>query len=198
MASKPAKVHSQNTAKKATKKASAGNATETTAGYKTMNAVAAASPPLTTHCWLMKTEPDVFSIDDLKKNKTTLWEGVRNYQARNYLINMQIGDEVLFYHSNAEVIGVAGLATVSKTAMPDPAQFDKKSEYFEPAATQEKPRWFCPEVKFVEKFENVFKLEQIKNDPKLSNMLVIKKGMRLSVQPVTKAELEHIKKQGQK
>lgn len=142
--------------------------------------------------WLMKTEPDVFSIDDLKKNKTTLWEGVRNYQARNHLMAMKSGDKVLFYHSSAEVIGVAGTAVISKTAAPDPAQFNKKSEYFEPAATKEKPRWFCPEVKFVEKFKNVITLDQIKEDPALASMLVIKRGQRLSVQPVEKKDFERI------
>jgi predicted RNA-binding protein with PUA-like domain len=142
----------------------------------------------------MKTEPDVFSIDDLKKNKTTLWEGVRNYQARNHLMAMNVGDEILLYHSSAEVIGVAGIGVISKKAQPDPAQFDKKSEYFEPAATKDKPRWFCPEVKFAEKFKNIVTLEQIKNDPSLSEMLVIKRGQRLSVQPVEKKDFEHIKK----
>lgn len=142
--------------------------------------------------WLMKTEPDVFSIDDLKKNKTTLWEGVRNYQARNHLTSMKRGDLILLYHSSAEVIGVAGLGEISKEAVPDPAQFDKKSEYFEPAATKEKPRWFCPEVRFVEKFKEIVTLDQIKNDPALSNMLVIKRGQRLSVQPVDQKDFEHI------
>jgi predicted RNA-binding protein with PUA-like domain len=164
MASKPAKVHRQDTAKKGEKR-----------------------------YWLMKSEPDVFSIDDLKKNKTTLWEGVRNYQARNHLMEMQAGDEILFYHSSAEVIGVAGIGVISKTAVPDPAQFDKKSEYYEPAATKEKPRWFCPEVKFSEKFKNVVTLDAIKNDPSLANMLVIRKGQRLSVQPVEKKDFDRIK-----
>lgn len=142
--------------------------------------------------WLMKTEPNVFSIDDLKKNKTTLWEGVRNYQARNHLTSMKLGDLVLIYHSSAEVIGVAGLGEISSEAIPDPAQFDKKSEYFEPAATKEKPRWFCPEVRFVEKFKDIVTLEKIKNDPSLSDMLVIKRGQRLSVQPVEQKDFERI------
>ena len=144
------------------------------------------------HHWLMKTEPDVFSIDDLKKNKTTLWEGVRNYQARNHLMSMHVGDQVLFYHSSAENIGIAGLAVINKAAIPDPAQFDKKSEYYDEKATKEKPRWFCPEVKFVDKFKNLISLEQLKSDPKLAGMLVIKQGMRLSVQPVSAIEFEHI------
>lgn len=140
----------------------------------------------------MKTEPDVFSIQDLKKNKTTLWEGVRNYQARNYMVSMEVGDAVLFYHSSCEVPGVVGLAVVSKKAAPDPAQFDKKSEYFDPKATKEKPIWQCVEVKFVAEFNNVVSLEEIKKDKKLTTMLVIKKGQRLSIQPATEAEFEHI------
>ncbi|MEK6628179.1 MAG: EVE domain-containing protein [Bdellovibrionota bacterium] len=140
----------------------------------------------------MKTEPDVFSIDDLKKNKTTLWEGVRNYQARNYMKEMQVGDSVIFYHSSSKPSGVAGLATVNKTAVPDPTQFNKKSEYFDPKATQEKPIWFCTEVKFVTKFNNFISLEDIKNDKNLSEMVVIQKGSRLSIQPVSPKDFEYI------
>ena len=144
----------------------------------------------------MKTEPDVFSIRDLKKNKTTLWEGVRNYQARNFLTSMQVGDSVLIYHSNAEPSGVAGIGTVSGTAVPDPAQFDKKSEYYDAKASKDKPRWFCPEIKFVSEFKKFISLEQLKSDPKLAGMLVIKRGQRLSVQPVSKEDYEHILKLG--
>lgn len=143
--------------------------------------------------WLMKSEPDVFSIDDLKKNKTTLWEGVRNYQARNFMMNdMQVGDAVLFYHSSSDPSGVAGVAVISKAAIPDPTQFDKKSEYFEPKATKDKPIWFCTEVKFVTKFANFIPLEQIKKDKKLAGMMVIQKGSRLSIQPVEQKDFEYI------
>jgi predicted RNA-binding protein with PUA-like domain len=143
--------------------------------------------------WLMKSEPDVFSIDHLKKNKTTLWEGVRNYQARNYMMkDMNPGDHVLFYHSNAEPPGIAGLATVSKKAIPDPTQFDKKSEYYDSKSTQDKPRWFCVEVKFQNKFSNLLTLHEIKNTPQLSEMLVIKKGQRLSIQPVSEKDYQFI------
>lgn len=145
----------------------------------------------------MKTEPDVFSIDDLKKNKTTLWEGVRNYQARNFMMNsMQIGDLVLIYHSNAKPSGVAGLASVYKTAIPDPTQFDKKSEYYDPKATPAKPIWFCTELKFVEKFKHFIPLEDLKKDKQLVDMLVIKKGSRLSIQPVSQIDFEYIKQLG--
>jgi len=112
----------------------------------------------------MKTEPEVFSIDDLKKNKTTLWEGVRNYQARNFMKDMQVDDRVLIYHSNSKPSGVAGLASVFKTAVPDPTQFDKKSEYFDPKASKEKPIWFCTEVKFLKKLNTFISLESIKKD----------------------------------
>lgn len=145
--------------------------------------------------WLMKSEPDVFSIDDLEKSKTTLWEGVRNYQARNFMMkDMKLGDEVLFYHSNAEPPGLAGLATVSELAAPDPLQFDKKSEYYEPRATKEKPIWYCVEVKFKSKFKNLLSLSEIRDNKKLSNMLVIKKGMRLSIQPVEEKDYHEILK----
>jgi len=143
--------------------------------------------------WLMKTEPDVFSIDDLERNKTTLWEGVRNYQARNYMMkDMQVGDEVLFYHSNAKPPGLAGFATVSKLAVADPLQFDKKSKYYDKKATKEKPIWHCVEVQFKKKFERYISLEEIKAQKNLASMLVIKKGMRLSIQPVEEKDYKEI------
>lgn len=146
----------------------------------------------------MKSEPDVFSISDLKKNKTTLWEGVRNYQARNYMMEMQVGDAVLFYHSSTEPPGVAGLAVVSRPATPDPTQFNKKSEYFDPKATKEKPIWFCCELKFVNEFKHYVSLEELKNNSALTNLLVIKKGQRLSVQPVSTEDFDLIHKLGLK
>jgi predicted RNA-binding protein with PUA-like domain len=149
--------------------------------------------PQSTGFWLMKTEPDVFSIHDLKKNKTTLWEGVRNYTARNYMMkDMEVGQNVLFYHSNAEPSGIAGLAKVSKKAIPDPLQFDKKSEYFDPKATKEKPIWFCVEVEFEKIFKNVLSLAELKTIPELCDMLVIKKGQRLSIQPVSEKNFKFI------
>lgn len=148
-----------------------------------------------TRYWLMKSEPDVYSIDDLSKDKTTWWGGVRNYQARNFMTKeMQLGDQVLFYHSNANPIGVAGLAEVCALAAPDATQFDKKSEYYDPKASPEKPIWFCVQVKFKKKFSQVVSLEDIKNDPRLKDMLVIKKGQRLSIQPVEKSHYEIITK----
>lgn len=139
--------------------------------------------------WLMKSEPEVFSIDDLKRDKKTLWEGVRNYQARNFMMNdMTLGDQVLFYHSNAEPSGVAGVATVSKLAIPDPTQFQKSSEYFDSKATKSNPRWFAITLVFVQKFSKLVSLTELRSHPDLQEMLVIRKGQRLSIQPVTEAE----------
>jgi predicted RNA-binding protein with PUA-like domain len=145
----------------------------------------------------MKSEPDVFSIDQLKKDGTTPWEGVRNYQARNFMQkDMQVGDLVLFYHSNATPPGVAGLAKVSKLATPDKLQFDKKSEYFDPKATKEKPIWYCVDVEFVEKFKDLVSLQDLRDNEKLSDMLVLAKGSRLSIQPVDKKHFDLVKKMG--
>ncbi len=147
--------------------------------------------------WLMKSEPDVFSIDDLFKDGSTWWTGVRNYQARNFMMkDMFPGDQILFYHSNATPPGVAGIAEVSKEAQPDPLQFDKKSEYFDPKATKEKPNWYCVQVKPVEKFKKYISLEQLRTEKKLANMLVLKKGQRLSIQPVTGDDFLFLKSLG--
>ncbi len=145
--------------------------------------------------WLMKSEPDVYSIDSLANDKKTWWEGVRNYQARNFMTQqMKVGDTVLFYHSNAEPPGIAGIAQVSHTALPDESQFNKKSEYFEPRASKEKPVWHCVQVEFVEKFADLIPLEVLKKQKNLESMLVLKKGQRLSIQPVTEQELKVILK----
>lgn len=141
----------------------------------------------------MKSEPHTFSIDDLKKNKTTEWEGVRNYQARNFMKDdMTVGDQVLFYHSSCEVPGVVGLAVVSRKARPDKTQFDKKSEYYFPKATLEKPSWFCVEIKFQKKFSQTITLEELKTDKSLKDLLVIKRGQRLSIQPVSEKDFNYI------
>ena len=145
--------------------------------------------------WLMKSEPDVFSIDQLKKDKTTLWDGVRNYQARNFMMNdMKPGDQVLFYHSNATPPGVAGVAEISKQAVPDPSQFKESSEYHDPKATREKPRWFCVEVAFKSKFSDLVPLEALKSETSLKDMLVVQRGQRLSIQPVEKKHFDKILK----
>lgn len=147
----------------------------------------------------MKSEPDVFSIADLERVKTSLWDGVRNYQARNFMMNdMQKGDLVLFYHSNAEPPGVAGVAEVASAAEPDPAQFDKKSEYYDPKATKEKPIWYCVRVGFKEKFAEVIPLPELRATAELKDMLLLKKGQRLSIQPVTPKEFACVRKMASK
>lgn len=148
--------------------------------------------------WLMKSEPDVYSIANLKQDGTTWWEGVRNYQARNFMMNdMKVGDVVLFYHSNAEPPGIAGLAKVSALAQPDPTQFQKKSEYFDKKATLEKPIWFCVQVQFEKVFKKFVSLQDLREQPGLEDLLVLKKGQRLSIQPVEKKHLEIILKMAQ-
>lgn len=145
--------------------------------------------------WLMKSEPDVFSIDDLKAKKKSFWDGVRNYQARNFMMNdMSVGDVVLFYHSSCEPPGIAGIAKVCEKAKPDPSQWDKKSEYYDEKATQENPRWFAVTVEFVKKFDSILSLEDLRKNKSLQTMLVLKRGQRLSVQPVTKAEYDNVLK----
>jgi predicted RNA-binding protein with PUA-like domain len=145
--------------------------------------------------WLMKSEPDVFSITTLEKLKSSLWDGVRNYQASNFMMNdMRVGDEVLFYHSNAEPPGVAGLARVVGAAEPDPTQFDRKSEYYDPKARPDKPIWYCVRVGFVEKFPRLVSLNELRERRELKDMLLLKKGQRLSVQPVDARQFEFIRR----
>jgi predicted RNA-binding protein with PUA-like domain len=143
--------------------------------------------------WLMKTEPDVFSIDDLIRKKRSGWDGVRNYQARNFMRDgMKLGDLVFFYHSNAEPPGIVGLAKVSKLAHPDPTQFDSKSEYFDPKAKMETPTWMQVEVEFVEKFPTLISLDQLKAQKKLRDMPLVKRGNRLSVMPISQEHANFI------
>jgi predicted RNA-binding protein with PUA-like domain len=137
--------------------------------------------------WLMKVEPDVFSIEKLKKAKKTHWEGVRNYQARNHLRAMKLGDLVLYYHSNADPSGVAGVARVCREAYPDADQFNPKSDYYDPQSKKDDPRWSMVDVEFVEVLREFVPLEVLKTDEALDGMLVRKRGMRLSVQPVERA-----------
>lgn len=135
--------------------------------------------------WLIKSEPDVFGIDHLEKVKREPWSGVRNYQARNSMWkDMKPGDLALFYHSNAKPPGVAGIAKVAGDAYPDPTQFDKKSEYHDPKATPEKPRWWLRDFEYVSTFKDMLTLEAMKADPVLSEMAVCQKGTRLSITPV--------------
>ena len=144
--------------------------------------------------WLMKSEPDEFSIDDLAAapGKRVAWFGVRNYQARNFMRDqMKVGDQVVFYHSSCQEPGIAGLATVSKLAYPDATQFQKKSKYFDPKATPEKPRWFNVDVAMKKKTRLV-SLDELHRHPELAKMRVLQKGNRLSITPVDPAEWEFI------
>lgn len=135
--------------------------------------------------WLIKSEPDVFSIDHLAKVKREPWSGVRNYQARNYMWkDMKPGDLALFYHSNATPPGIAGVARVAGLPYPDETQFDPKSEYHDPKATKENPRWWLVDFEFVGKFNELLPLEALKADPVLSEMVVCQRGTRLSITPV--------------
>ena len=142
--------------------------------------------------WLMKSEPDVFSIDDLKRVKVEPWNGVRNYQARNFIREMRKGDGVLIYHSSCAVPGVAGLATVASAPYPDPTQFDPKSEYFDAGSDRGNPRWTLVDVRFQRKLKRVIALDEIKALPKLGDFALTRRGNRLSVLPVTAAQWELI------
>ncbi|KAF0812266.1 hypothetical protein IGB42_03256 [Andreprevotia sp. IGB-42] len=142
--------------------------------------------------WLMKSEPDDVSIDDLQRTGHIGWYGVRNYQARNFMRDgMQVGDGVLFYHSSCAQPGVAGFAEVSKLAYPDPTQFDAESKYFDPKSAVEKPRWQQVDVRFIAK-TRILPLEEMRRYPELAGMQVLKKGNRLSITPVTASEWSFI------
>ena len=141
--------------------------------------------------WLMKTEPDTFSIDDLERVKVEPWTGVRSVFARFHMRNMSVGDEVLFYHSSCEPPGVAGLARVVKTKVIDETQFDPASKYFDEKATREKPIWDCVEVEFVEKLPYLVSLPHIRAEPELQQMKLLQIG-RLSVMPVAEAEFRKV------
>lgn len=145
------------------------------------------------HYWLMKSEPDVFGIDALERasNRTTGWEGVRNYQARNMLRDdFRVGDRAFFYHSSCDVPGVAGVVQVVRAAYADPTQFDAKSEYYDAKSTRETPRWFAVDVQLEQRIEPVITLPQLRAhaDGTLRDMLILQRGNRLSVTPLTAAE----------
>ena len=146
--------------------------------------------------WLMKSEPATFSIDDLIRspNHVTYWDGVRNYQARNFMRSMAVGDQVLFYHSNADPPEVVGIAEVVKTAYPDSTQFDKKDKHYDPESKPSEPRWDMVDIKYVRKFTRALTLDELRKENKLNGMVLLKKGSRLSVQPVTPLEWRHIMK----
>lgn len=145
--------------------------------------------------WLMKSEPNICSIDDLKNHTIECWDGVRNYQVRNMMRDqMNVGDLAFFYHSNAKPSGIVGIMEIVKQAYPDPSAFNPNSPYFDPKSSIERPSWLAVDVKFKEKFTSLISLESLRNTAGLENMLVLKKGSRLSITPVTAKEWEIISK----
>lgn len=141
--------------------------------------------------WLFKSEPSAFSIDHLaaSPSQTAPWDGVRNYQARNFLRDeVQVGDRVFFYHSSEPPLGIFGTMEVVAAGYPDPTQFDRHSKYYDPQSQREKPRWFLVDVKLLQKFPQPLLREALADRKETSSMLVLKRGMRLSIQPVTAAQ----------
>jgi predicted RNA-binding protein with PUA-like domain len=145
--------------------------------------------------WLVKSEPDVYSIDDLERDGSTTWEGVRNYKARNHMRDMKVGDEVLYYHSNAKPPSIVGIARVAREAYPDPTQFDRKSHYYDAKSKPDDPRWSLVDVAFVAKLPRPVGLDDVKAEASLEEMELVRYG-RLSVQSVRSEEFRKIKKRG--
>lgn len=147
--------------------------------------------------WLMKCEPSAYTIDDLARDKTSSWEGVRNYQARNFMRDqMQVEDGVLFYASNADPSGVVGLASIARPGYPDAFAWKKGHKYFDPDSRADAPTWYMVDIRFVERFPAIVPLGVLKETKGLEDMVVIKKGSRLSIQPVTKAEYDIVVRLG--
>jgi predicted RNA-binding protein with PUA-like domain len=134
--------------------------------------------------WLMKSEPDVYSIADLQRDRTSLWDGVRNYQARNFMREMSPGDLVFFYHSNTKMPGIVGLMRVVESGISDPTQFDKSSEYYDAKSTVDAPRWQTVCVEFLEEFPSLISLERLKQQFIDNELFLVRKGNRLSVMPI--------------
>ncbi len=149
--------------------------------------------------WLMKTEPGDYSLDDLERERIAHWDGIRNYQARNLLRDdIKVNDEVLIYHSSTKPTGVAGTARVVKAAHPDPTAWDSKSDYYDPKSTADNPIWFAVDIAFTSRFRHFVTLEEIKSVPGLDGIMVARRGMRLSVQPVDRKHFEIIVRLGEK
>lgn len=145
--------------------------------------------------WLMKNEPDDYSIDDLKRDKREMWDGIRNYQVRNMIRDeMKAGDTAIFYHSNAgKETGAAGVMELVGKVYPDPTQFDSKEKYYDPKSDPDNPRWLCIDVKYKEKFSKTVLLSQMREEKSLQSMRIMQRGNRLSVTPITKKEFDKIK-----
>ena len=147
--------------------------------------------------WLMKSEPNAYSIDDLQRDGVTYWDGVRNYQARNFMRDdMRIGDKVIFYHSNTKPPAAVGVAEIVRESYPDFTAFDPSELHFDPKSNEEKPIWFMVDIKFIEKFERAVPLQEMKENPKLRNMKLVQRGNRLSVMPISKEEFNEVLRMG--
>ena len=143
--------------------------------------------------WLTKSEPDVYSIDDLERDGREMWDSIRNYQARNMMRDdMRIGDEIFFYHTSCKEPAIVGISKVCSTPYPDPVQFDKKSRYFDPKSTQEEPRWILVDVEFVRKLDVPITLTQLKTHEALEDMILTRRGNRLSIMPVSDEHWDYI------
>jgi predicted RNA-binding protein with PUA-like domain len=142
--------------------------------------------------WLMKSEPDVYGIDDLEREGSTLWDGIRNYQARNFMRSMQEGDKAFFYHSNSKPPGIIGLMEVCETGLVDPSQFDPASKYFDAASSRDTPRWDCVRLRFVRRFPTLLSLDALREAFTPEQLAVVKRGNRLSILPVQEASAERL------
>jgi len=145
--------------------------------------------------WLMKSEPDAYSIDDLERDGRERWDGIRNYQARNMMRDdMKIGDEIFFYHSNCKEPGIVGIMRVASKPYPDPTQFDRKSKYYDPKSSKNDPRWCLVDVEFVRKLDRTITLSEIKEAKGLDGLILTRKGNRLSIMPIEKSHWDKLLK----
>ena len=145
--------------------------------------------------WLMKSEPDAYSIKDLKTEKETLWDGIRNYQARNFMRSMKIGDQAFFYHSNIKPPGIVGLMEIIETNLIDPYQFDESSKYYDKKSNKDNPRWDCVKTKYICEFEYIITLKELSETYTAEELTLVRKGNRLSIMPIKKdIAMELIKK----
>lgn len=142
--------------------------------------------------WLMKSEPEVYSIEDLAREGSTLWDGIRNYQARNYMRTMQVGDRAFFYHSNKTPPGIVGLMEVSETGVVDPSQFDSESKYFDPRSSPTAPRWDCVKLRYLRTFATPLSLDVMRETFAESELAVVRRGNRLSILPVSEASARRL------
>jgi predicted RNA-binding protein with PUA-like domain len=142
--------------------------------------------------WLMKSEPEVYGLDHLEAEGTTLWDGIRNYQARNFMRTMRVGDRAFFYHSNTQPPGIVGLMEVIETGLIDPSQFDPASKYHDPASKPEAPRWDCVRLRFLKRFPRLLSLEELRNAFTPEQLGVVKRGNRLSILPVSEESAGHL------